>query len=118
MSNEVKPAGRLILSRKVGEEIMIGDHITISVVEIQHGRVRIGIIAPRHIPVHRQEVYRANQKKRVFDWFLKELAAMGTDADDFTESQLEERFQEWFRTKKLIVPTQLPTLEELSDPNT
>lgn len=46
----------LVLSRKVGEEIDIGDKIKVTVVSIGGDKVRIGIDAPRDIPVHRREV--------------------------------------------------------------
>lgn len=49
----------LVLSRKKQETIHIGDNITLTVVDIQPGKVRIGIIAPRDITVHRAEVYEA-----------------------------------------------------------
>lgn len=47
----------LVLSRKKNEVIRIGDEITIEVVEIRSDKVRLGIIAPREVPVHREEVY-------------------------------------------------------------
>ena len=47
----------LVLTRKLGEGIIIGDDITITVVEMKGGNVRIGIEAPRNMKVHRQEVY-------------------------------------------------------------
>ena len=46
----------LILSRKPGEKIIIGDSIVLTVVEIDRGRVRIGIQAPRDVPVMRAEL--------------------------------------------------------------
>jgi carbon storage regulator len=46
----------LILSRKVNEKILIGDDITISIIEIKGDQIRIGVDAPRHIRVFRQEV--------------------------------------------------------------
>lgn len=46
----------LILSRKVNESIVIDDNIVITVVEVNRGKVRIGIEAPSKIPVHRKEV--------------------------------------------------------------
>jgi carbon storage regulator len=47
----------LILTRKLGEQITIGDEITIKLLEIKGNQVRIGIEAPRHISIHRQEIY-------------------------------------------------------------
>jgi len=47
----------LVLSRKKNESIVINNDITVTVVEIRGDKVRIGIVAPKEIPVHRQEVY-------------------------------------------------------------
>lgn len=47
----------LILTRKVGESIKVGDDITITVTSAQNGQVKIGIDAPKHVQVHRQEIY-------------------------------------------------------------
>ena len=49
----------LVLSRKLNECIVIGDDITITVVEIRGDRVRLGFDAPKEVPVHRSEVYEA-----------------------------------------------------------
>jgi carbon storage regulator len=46
----------LVLSRKLGEKICIGDNICITVVDIDRGKVRLGIDAPRSVPVYRQEL--------------------------------------------------------------
>src|ERR687883_100628 len=49
----------LVLSRKKNESIVINNDITITVVEIRGDKVRLGIVAPKDVPVHRQEVYDA-----------------------------------------------------------
>ena len=54
----------LVLSRKKDEKIIIGDNISIMVVDIQGDKVRLGIEAPREVTVHREEVYQAIQKKQ------------------------------------------------------
>lgn len=46
----------LVLSRKLGEKICIGDNICITVVDIDRGKIRLGIDAPRDIPIYRQEL--------------------------------------------------------------
>lgn len=51
----------LVLSRKVGEKIVIGQNITLSVVEIRGNKIRLGIEAPQEVEVHRQEVFDAIQ---------------------------------------------------------
>jgi carbon storage regulator len=54
----------LILTRKLGENIVINDNIIITVIENKGQQVRIGIDAPRSIAVHRQEIYDLIQAKR------------------------------------------------------
>ncbi len=49
----------LVLSRKKNESIVINNDITVTVVEIRGDKVRLGIVAPKEVPVHRQEVYNA-----------------------------------------------------------
>jgi carbon storage regulator len=49
----------LVLSRQRDESIMIGDEVEITIVEVRGDKVRLGITAPRDIPVHRREVYDA-----------------------------------------------------------
>ncbi len=46
----------LVLSRKLGEKIIIGDNISITIIDIDRGKVRLGIEAPRSVPVYRQEL--------------------------------------------------------------
>jgi len=49
----------LILSRKIGEKIMIGDDISVSIIEVRGDQVRIGVDAPKTVKVFRQEVFDA-----------------------------------------------------------
>ena len=53
----------LVLSRHRDESIMIGDDVVVTIVDIRGDKVRLGIEAPQHIPVHRQEVYEAIQRE-------------------------------------------------------
>jgi len=52
----------LVLSRKKNESIVINDDITIVVVEIRGDKVRLGVEAPKEVPVHRHEVWEAIQR--------------------------------------------------------
>lgn len=53
----------LVLSRKKDEKIVIGDAITLMVIEIRGDKVRLGIDAPREVTVHREEVYEAIKRE-------------------------------------------------------
>ena len=55
----------LVLSRKRNEQIVIGDDITITIVEIRGDKIRLGIEAPREVPVHRLEVYEAIKREEI-----------------------------------------------------
>lgn len=49
----------LVLSRKKNESIVINNNIVITVVEVRGDKVRLGIVAPKDVPVHREEVFQA-----------------------------------------------------------
>ncbi|GIK15153.1 MAG: hypothetical protein BroJett003_01170 [Planctomycetota bacterium] len=55
----------LVLSRTCDEAIMIGDEIRVTVVDIRGDKVRLGVTAPRHVKVHRQEVFDAIQRENL-----------------------------------------------------
>jgi carbon storage regulator len=55
----------LILPRRVGESLMIGDDVTITVLGVKGNQVRIGVNAPKSIAVHREEIYKKIQQEKV-----------------------------------------------------
>jgi len=60
----------LILTRRVGETLMIGDEVTVTVLGVKGNQVRIGVNAPRDVTVHREEIY-----ERIKQEQLEEQAA-------------------------------------------
>jgi carbon storage regulator len=54
----------LVLSRQKDESIMIGDDVEITIVDVRGDKVRLGITAPKEIPVHRREVYEAIKREK------------------------------------------------------
>ena len=58
----------LVLSRKQGEAIIIGDNITVTVVEIKGDRVKLAFNGPRTVPIHREEVYQRMRAESAKDF--------------------------------------------------
>ncbi len=57
----------LILTRRVGETLMIGDEVTVTVLGVKGNQVRIGVNAPKEISVHREEIYLRIQREKEAD---------------------------------------------------
>ncbi len=54
----------LILTRRVGETLMVGDEVTVTVLGVKGNQVRLGVNAPRDVAVHREEIYERIKKEQ------------------------------------------------------
>ncbi|MDO6514703.1 MULTISPECIES: carbon storage regulator CsrA [Neptuniibacter] len=54
----------LILTRRVGETLMVGDEVTVTVLGVKGNQVRIGVNAPKDVSVHREEIYQRIQREK------------------------------------------------------
>ena len=54
----------LILTRRVGETVMVGDDVTVTVLGVKGNQVRIGVNAPKHVSVHREEIYQRIKREQ------------------------------------------------------
>lgn len=66
----------LILTRRIGETLMVGDDVTVTVLGVKGNQVRIGVNAPKEVAVHREEIYQRIQKEKGGD-----VSAPDTDDD-------------------------------------
>ena len=63
----------LILTRRVGETLMIGDQVSVTVLGVKGNQVRIGVNAPKEVSVHREEIYKSIQHERDMNENLQHL---------------------------------------------
>ena len=75
----------LVLTRRPGESIMIGDEVVVTVLDVRGDVVRVGIKAPRHVQVHREEVYQELQKAN------REAASPSEDAVEALSEMLRSQ---------------------------
>jgi carbon storage regulator len=74
----------LILTRRVGETVMIGNDVTVTVLGVKGNQVRIGINAPKNVAVHREEIYERIKREQ-----------QGAEPDDRPEHQLETKSHDY-----------------------
>lgn len=79
----------MVLSRQKDESIMIGDDVEITIVDVRGDKVRLGINAPRSIPVHRKEIYEAIQREKAQKAAEEAAAAEKTSAEGEPEAKPE-----------------------------
>ena len=72
----------LVLSRKKNESIVINNDITIVVVEIRGDKVRLGVEAPKEVPVHRREVYEAIKRSEAQELEALKRTAVDSDSNE------------------------------------
>jgi carbon storage regulator len=79
----------LILTRRIGESVHIGDDIRLTVLGVRDSQVRIGINAPKEVPVHREEIYYRIKHEQEM---LGAQADSKVEGDDSTEEEIDDNF--------------------------
>ncbi len=81
----------LVLSRQRDESIMIGDDVEITIVDVRGDKVRLGITAPKSIPVHRREIYDAIQREKAQKAEGEAQGAAGNGQTEKTEEPARKK---------------------------
>lgn len=57
----------LILTRRIGETLMVGDEVSVTVLGVKGSQVRLGVNAPKEVAVHREEIYNRIQREKAYE---------------------------------------------------
>ena len=102
----------LILTRRVGETLMIGDQVSVTVLGVKGNQVRIGVNAPKEVSVHRHEVYEAIQKEMKENYGSNLEGKVGEDIRKFRGCLESEEYASAYR--ELMQSSYVPSGDEIN----